>query len=135
MHRLIGNHVVPSVRLCLRWASVAWQRRWVVASTTVFSTDFLAFVIVHFFRRSLAALPSGALRLIAPARSRIVVRFRPNKFSVLIFRLTKLAGLRPRFQAVAAESASQQVAAVALQPEAVAAESASQQAAALPAQE
>jgi len=30
LHRLIGNHVVPSVRLCPRWASVAWQRRWVV---------------------------------------------------------------------------------------------------------
>ena len=90
----------------------------------MFCTDFFAFVIVYpFIRRSLAALPSGALRLIAPARSRIVVRFRPNKFSVLIFRLTKFAGLRPRFQAVA------------LQPEAVAVESASQQAAALPAQE
>jgi len=146
LHRLIGNHVVPSVRLCLRWASVAWQRRWVVASTTVFSTDFLAFVIVHFFRRSLAALPSGALRLIAPARSRIVVRFRPNQFSVLILRLTKLAGLRPRFQAVAvalqpvaaAESAPFQVAAVAestSQQVAAVAESASLPAAALPAQE
>jgi len=100
----------------------------------VFCTDFFAFVIVYpFIRRSLAALPSGALRLIAPARSRIVVRFRPNKFSVLIFPLTKLAGLRPRFQAVA--EVALQPEAVALQPEAVAAESASQQAAALPAQE
>ena len=116
------------------------------ASTTVFSTDFLAFVIVHFFRRSLAALPSGALRLIAPARSRIVVRFGPNQFSVLILRLTKLAGLRPRFQAVAvalqpvaaAESAPFQVAAVAestSQQVAAVAESASLPAAALPAQE
>jgi hypothetical protein len=109
----------------------------------VFSTDFLAFVIVHFFRRSLAALPSGALRLIAPARSRIVVRFRPNQFSVLILRLTKLAGLRPRFQAVAvalqpvaAESAPFQVAAVAESTsQQVVAESASLPAAALPAQE
>jgi hypothetical protein len=86
--------------------------------------------------------------LIAPARSRIDVRFRPNQFFRPIFRLTKLAGLRPRFQAVA-ESAPLQ--AVALQPEAAAplqatvvalqpereeaAESASQQEAALPAQE
>jgi hypothetical protein len=69
------------------------------------------------------------------------LRFRPNQFSVLILRLTKLAGLRPRFQAVAvalqpvavaaAEPAPLQAAA-ALQP---AAESASLQAAALPAQE
>ena len=105
----------------------------------MFCTDFFAFVIVYpFIRRSLAALPSGALRLIAPARSRIVVRFRPNKFSVLIFPLTKLAGLRPRFQAASAPlqvaaSAPLQVAAMAQQPEA--AESTSQQVAALPAQE
>jgi hypothetical protein len=68
------------------------------------------------------------------------LRFRPNQFSVLILRLTKLAGLRPRFQAAAvalqpvavaaAEPAPLQAAA--LQP---AAESASLQAAALPAQE
>jgi hypothetical protein len=68
------------------------------------------------------------------------LRFRPNQFSVLILRLTKLAGLRPRFQAAAvalqpvavaaAEPAPLQAAA--LQP---AAESASRQAAALPAQE
>ena len=47
--------------------------------------------------------------------------------------LLVVAALQP--QAVAAESASQQVAAVALRPEAVAAESASQQAAALSAQD
>jgi hypothetical protein len=69
------------------------------------------------------------------------LRFRPNQFSVLILRLTKLAGLRPRFQAaavalqpvaVAAAEPAPLQAAAALQP---AAESASLQAAALPAQE
>jgi hypothetical protein len=68
------------------------------------------------------------------------LRFRPNQFSVLILRLTKLAGLRPRFQAAAV--ALQPVAVAAAEPAPLqaaaqqpAAESASLQAAALPAQE
>ena len=87
--------------------------------------------------------PTGTPCSVASQVLRIVVRFRPNQFSVLILRLTKLAGLRPRFQAVAvalqpvaAESAPFQVAAVAASTsQQVVAESASLPAAALPAQE